>query len=93
MPEFIPKHMQSTSNRKTGVYSDYAQDAQFYQKRGNAKQFDNQKYKIDQHVYPDDLYSSSGQYGGNYAIFYINVSQDSKLIKNDPDLTVDNDMV
>lgn len=91
MPEFIPKHMQSTSNRKTGVYSDYAQDAQFYQKRGNAKQFDNQKYKIDQHVYPDDLYSSSGQYGGNYAIFYINVSQDSKLIKNDPDLTVDDD--
>ena len=35
------------------------------------------KYKIDQHSYPMDLLSPI--YGGNYAIFYINVSDASRL--------------
>lgn len=35
------------------------------------------KYKIDQHSYPSDLMSEV--YGGNYAVFYINVSEDSRL--------------
>lgn len=37
------------------------------------------KYKIDGYVYPSDLMSPA--YGGNYAIFYINVNVDSKLLK------------
>jgi hypothetical protein len=37
------------------------------------------KYKIDGYSYPSDLMSE--QYGGNYAIFYINVNVDSKLLK------------
>lgn len=40
-------------------------------------QFNKNKYKIDQHSYPIDLLEP--RYGGNYAIFYINVSDDSKL--------------
>ena len=39
--------------------------------------FEVNKYKIDQLTYPMDLMSPS--YGGNYAIFYINVSDDSRL--------------
>lgn len=32
--------------------------------------------------YPSDLLADSNQYGGNYVIFYINVHEDSKLVKN-----------
>ena len=39
--------------------------------------FNVNKYSIDQHAYPSDLMSEV--YGGNYAIFYINVSVESKL--------------
>lgn len=39
--------------------------------------FDANKYKIDQLTYPMDLMSP--QYGGNYAIFYINISDASRL--------------
>jgi len=38
------------------------------------------KYSISQHVYPDDLMSDDLRYGGNYVVFYINVSVDSKLL-------------
>lgn len=41
------------------------------------RKFDSNKYKIDQFTYPMDLMAP--QYGGNYAIFYINVSDDSRL--------------
>lgn len=41
------------------------------------KTFDANKYKIDQLSYPIDLMSP--QYGGNYAVFYINVADDSRL--------------
>lgn len=36
------------------------------------------KYDITNHTYPADLLSE--QYGGNYAIFYISVAEDSKLL-------------
>lgn len=49
--------------------------------------FNANKYKIDQMSYPLDVLEP--QYGGNYAIFYINVSDDSKL--NIKDNTVELD--
>ena len=52
-------------------------------------------YKVDQLVYPADLLTlnepgtdnkykkeGSNEYGGNYVVFYINVSDDSKLLKD-----------
>jgi hypothetical protein len=41
------------------------------------RKFLKDKYKSDQHMYPADLMSEV--YGGNYAVFYINVSEDSRL--------------
>lgn len=43
--------------------------------------YQSDKYKIDGYSYPADLMSE--QYGGNYAIFYINVNVDSKLLKGE----------
>ena len=60
-----------------------------YTPRGGASEFESGKYDIEQFSYPSDLYSNTGEYGGNYAIFYINVSTDSKLIKEDKAETVD----
>ena len=45
-----------------------------------------EKYKVDNLIYPDDLQSSI--YGGNKAIFYINIADSSKFAKN-PDNFVD----
>jgi hypothetical protein len=53
-----------------------------YTNRGGASTFDKNKYQIDQLQYPSDLMGSLNQYGGNYAIFYINVASDSKLLKD-----------
>lgn len=39
------------------------------------------KYDVKNYSYPEDLFSSKAIYGGNYAIFYINVSVSSKLIQ------------
>ena len=39
--------------------------------------FETNKYSFGQHCYPDNLLSEA--YGGNYAVFYINISDDSKL--------------
>jgi hypothetical protein len=50
-----------------------------YTPRGEASSFDSEKYSIQSYSYPNDLYSNRGEYGGNYAIFYINISTDSKL--------------
>lgn len=63
-------------------------DKPLYTKRGNASVFENNKYNITQHMYPEDLMSSSGEYGSNYVVFYINVAEDSKLIKDNKDLVV-----
>lgn len=59
-----------------------------YSARGGATTFEDGKYDISNYTYPDDLYSNKGTYGGNYAVFYINVSEDSKLIKKEGAETV-----
>jgi len=41
----------------------------------------NTKYDVTNYSYPADLMSNTGSYGANYAIFYINVATDSKLLK------------
>lgn len=64
-------------------------DKPLYNKRGNASVFENSKYNITQHMYPEDLMSSSGEYGSNYVVFYINVAEDSKLLKDNKDSIVD----
>jgi hypothetical protein len=51
-----------------------------YNKRGGASSMSD-KYSVSMHSYPKDLISNTGEYGGNYAIFYINVQTDSKLAK------------
>ena len=61
-----------------------------YTPRGGPSTFEAGKYDIGSYSYPADLYSNTGQYGGNYAIFYINVSQDSKLITSGGAATVAN---
>lgn len=55
--------------------------ANLYTPRGEATKFEAGKYDIENYSYPADLYDNRGKYGGNYAIFYINVSTDSKLLK------------
>jgi hypothetical protein len=49
-----------------------------YKRRGGAGTMSD-KYAVDMFSYPNDLISNTGVYGGNYAIFYINVQVDSKL--------------
>jgi hypothetical protein len=49
-----------------------------YGRRGAAGMMST-KYSVERHSYPRDLIDSTGQYGGNYVIFYINVQVDSKL--------------
>jgi hypothetical protein len=49
-----------------------------YRRRGAASTMTD-KYAVDMFSYPNDLISNTGVYGGNYAIFYINVQVDSKL--------------
>lgn len=46
-------------------------------------------YRTQGLVYPSDLLSDRTQYGGNYVIFYINVHEDSKLVKANPTGFVD----
>ena len=38
-------------------------------------------YDIGTSTYPEDLYSNRKEYGGNYVIFYINVAEDSRILK------------
>lgn len=40
------------------------------------------KYDIKSFMYPSDLMSATNTYGGNYAMFYINVNVDPKLVKD-----------
>lgn len=41
------------------------------------------KYKFDGLTYPNDLFAENNPYGDNYVVFYVNVHQDSILVKND----------
>lgn len=57
--------------------------------RGAATSFDSSTYKTAGMMYPDDLLADkNNQYGGNYVIFYINVHEDSTLIKSGKEATV-----
>ncbi len=60
-----------------------------YVGRGGATAFNSNTYDISNYMYPDDLMSNDGRYGGNYAVFYINVSTDSKLFNDGAVETVD----
>jgi hypothetical protein len=51
-----------------------------YRARGTATAFNPSTYKIENFSYPIDLQTS--QSGENYVVFYINISNDSKLEKN-----------
>lgn len=62
--------------------------ANLYTPRGTASAFGDGKYDITNYTYPDDLYNNKAEYGGNYAIFYINVSVDSKLVAKEGAATV-----
>lgn len=60
-----------------------------YTARGGPSEFNAGMYDIKNYSYPSDLMSPDGIYGGNYAIFYINVAVDSKLITRDATPTVE----
>lgn len=45
------------------------------------------KYAVEQYMYPLDLMTE--QYGGNYAVFYVNMTADSKLRPNTTNLSLD----
>ena len=57
-----------------------------YKARGSATAFNPNTYKIENYSYPIDLQTS--QSGENYVVFYINISNDSKLLKNADDSIV-----
>jgi hypothetical protein len=71
----------ATNNGPKVNLGDYS-GSKTYTARGGPATFDANKYQIDNMSYPSDLMGSLGEYGGNYVIFYINVSEDSKLIKD-----------
>lgn len=71
---------------KTGTYGDYATDT-LYKRRGSAERSSSQlnKYSVSNHSYPNDIEGKQEEYGNNYAMFYINVSEDSKLSRTGSD--------
>lgn len=48
---------------------------------GEATTFDRNQYSTSGLMYPSDLMSEKNQYGNNYVIFYVNVHEDSMLVK------------
>ena len=63
--------------------SDYKQSMESTRpaSRGVPTTYDNQ-YNIDNYMYPNDLMDPNNKYAGNYVIFYINVHEDSLLLRN-----------
>jgi hypothetical protein len=55
--------------------------------------FDQNKYKVSNLMYPSDLMSDDNRYSGSYVVFYLNVNQDSKLLKDPNNVTVDDESV
>lgn len=66
---------------RAGTFTDPSKKS--VQALGIPTKFDTSKYKISQHQYPNDLFDSQATYGGNYAIFYINIAAESKLMPKD----------
>lgn len=52
-----------------------------YNLQNKPSKYDN-KYQVENHSYPDDIEGHSDEYGHNYVVFYINVSEDSRLVKD-----------
>lgn len=52
-----------------------------------SKEYPQDKYTVKQYSYPMDLMSEA--YGGNYAIFYINVSEETRLKLKEPTVELD----
>lgn len=52
-----------------------------YQARGAATQFSTSVYNVDTSAYPEGLLTDP-QYGGNYVVFYINVNEESQLVRD-----------
>lgn len=48
---------------------------------GDPTAFQRDLYILDTTSYPTDLFDNAPQYGGNFVVFYINVNEQSKLIK------------
>lgn len=48
------------------------------------KSFDSnqKKYTVEGYSYPSDLMGHMAEYGSNYVMFYINVNEDAKMLKN-----------
>lgn len=88
MADPIPTLLQSNPTTPTQQTAAPQSGPTVYKPRGGAATYDASAYGIDQFKYPSDLMSATNQYGGNYVIFYINVASDSKLIKNNPTLVV-----
>jgi len=63
--------------------SDYKQSMESTRpaSRGVPTSYDNQ-YNVDNYMYPNDLMDPNNKYAGNYVIFYINVHEDSLLLRN-----------
>jgi hypothetical protein len=57
-------------------------------KKATPTAFDYNKYQADMLQYPIDLTNPTGEYGDNYVVFYINIAEDSKLLKQNPSLAV-----
>ena len=51
----------------------------------------NTKYSFINHTYPSDLLEDNNKYGGNRIVFFINVPEDSYIIKDNKTTTVDID--
>lgn len=49
------------------------------------------KYEVDRISYPSDLFSSKNVYGDNYVVFYINVPENSKYLKENKNAATTSD--
>ena len=77
------KKVNSVKSAIPKIPSDLAGD--LYTARAKGK-FDS-KYDVTHHSFPEDITNSS-EYGGNYAIFYINIAVDSKLANDGKTQTI-----
>lgn len=77
---------QKPASAKVGDTPTPAANNPIYKARGSARAFEKDTYSIENFSYPTDLMSA--ELGENYVVFYINVSNDSKLIKNADDSSV-----
>ena len=57
---------------------------------GESTYYDRNQFNVDGLMYPNDLMAeTNNQYGGNYVIFYVNVHEDSMLVKSGKNAFVD----